>query len=245
MSNKIGFQAPRRQTYLAHFLLKSIRQGAGTPTPTYGFLRQGVLGSENKHRAFSLICALSGHLSAVTSAAVKVTTAQAGKLHPTLAFEKRQETRSPMKDRVSMVRAAALRCTLKRSQCGCAVRIGLAVEESLHLAQALSQKGALLTKKTKQVETYGMSWSDACERCGCKGQEIKSKKPACRFLQKKKFVFSKAPPMTRTTFEKNFSCKIHAFNIEEDKRALQNRFCPNLFIFFSSHVVGVLKHDLF
>ena len=38
-----------------------------------------------------------------------------------------------------MKRTAALRCTLKRSQRGCALRISLAVEESLHLAQALSQ----------------------------------------------------------------------------------------------------------
>ena len=45
-----------------------------------------------------------------------------------------------------MKRTAALRCTLKRSQCGCALRISLAVEESLHLAQALSQGGILLTE---------------------------------------------------------------------------------------------------
>ena len=45
-----------------------------------------------------------------------------------------------------MVCTAALRCTLKRSQRGCALTLGLAVEESLGLAQALSQEGILLTK---------------------------------------------------------------------------------------------------
>ena len=45
-----------------------------------------------------------------------------------------------------MKRTAALRCTLKHSQRGCALRMSLDVEESLHLAQALSQGGILLTK---------------------------------------------------------------------------------------------------
>ena len=82
--------------------------------------------------------------------------------------------------RVSMKRTAALRCTLKRSQCGCALRISLAVEESLHLAQALSQEGILLAEK-QQVEAYGVSWSDSSERCGCEGQEITSKNPLADF----------------------------------------------------------------
>ena len=215
-----------------HHENKSIRQGAGTPTPTYGFLRQGVLGSENKHRAF---CALSGHLSAVTSAAVKVTTAQAGKLHPTLAFEKRQETCSPMKARVSMVRAAALRCTLKRSQCGCAVRIGLAVEESLHLAQALSQKGALLTKKPSRLKPTGCRGVTPVRDVAARAKKSSQKSPRADFYTKK-FVFSKAPPMTRTTFEKNFF-------VVKFTRLIKINFCNfSRFLMVAQVFFGVCAH---
>ena len=71
-----------------------------------------------------------------------------------------------------MMCTASLRCTLKHSQCGCALRNGLAVEQSLRLAQALSQEG--FSSQKQQVEAYGVSWSDPSERRGCEGQEIAS-----------------------------------------------------------------------
>ena len=98
---------------------------------------------------------------------------------PSLAFEKRWEIRSPLKDGVSMVCTAVLRCTLKRSQRGCALRLGLAVEESLPLAQALSQEGILL--KTSRLKATGCPGVTRLRDAAVRAKRSRQKNPLADF----------------------------------------------------------------
>ena len=181
------------------FQPQKLRQGAGTPTPAYGcfskILFQGVLGPGKQtrrsgHRPWS---ALWVDISVLQRQLLsKSRLRKLASSNPSLAFKLRWETRSPLTVSVSMKRTAALRCTLKRSQGGCALRISLAVEESLHLAQALSQGGILLT------ETAGWSLRGVLEwlvwEMWLWGPRNHVKKPACRFLLKKFSSLAKPLP---------------------------------------------------